>query len=556
MTGRYIRTLSIALGLFLLLAIWPERAAYAEMATIKQNTRVMERKGEKSRVLARVSSGKRVKVLAREGRWAKIRVDGKTGWVKTSSLSKPQRKTNRKSRFGRKGKNGTAPGDRVGADAVEGVDAPPDDGDESSDKQGSGAADDDDDDDDDGDGGSGEADDGASTSADGGEGVDDENPEVLRTAAKSALRRLDQAESQDNGDSRDSKQKNRDKSGDDDDDDDDVDAGDDDDDEASDLNLRMVVGADKVAMRREPRSRGKTLHTLYKGATLTVLKRSPDRKWYFIENSNGDQGWIRTSAVNAPGAAGYPQLMVRAGSRMGYSNLTQRFFSDGGPNYELAYYDLRSGAATARLGGDVFYHVTPMIVVGADLFYTNTYSTPGIEYQDANGNQTQTPFMMHELEAGGAVGVDFQDSRGILAYARAGYYYSRFGVSDYDDPTVNLARLPSEILNGMVVGGRIEVARLAGPLGLRVGGDVILPMVATRIQTFGLQDGRLVTAEGFWSGAQLTYPIASLNVEAGYRFAFAKTIWEGVSQRPTGALRNAFRKDYTHVISVGVGKAF
>src|ERR1700760_916027 len=100
----------------------------AEKVRTNQSTKLYARAGEQAPVLLKVTEGKTVTVLAKDGRWVKIRVSGRTGWVPRSKLDMPEeeeiaRNTRRRpfvdgrsTRRGFGGENG--PDDRVGADAV------------------------------------------------------------------------------------------------------------------------------------------------------------------------------------------------------------------------------------------------------------------------------------------------------------------------------------------------------------------------------------------------------------------------------------------------------
>ena len=54
-----------------------------------------------------------------------------------------------------------------------------------------------------------------------------------------------------------------------------------------------------------------------------------------------------------------------------------------------------------------------------------------------------------------------------------------------------------------------------------------------------------------------TYQLTrSLGLEAGYRYTYANTEWQGAAQRPTGAVNQSLRTDQMHLVSVGMGMAF
>ena len=61
--------------------------ANAETVRTKKSARVMSRPKGSARVVARVGSGRDLVVVSRQGRWLKVKVNGKTGWVIKSATS-------------------------------------------------------------------------------------------------------------------------------------------------------------------------------------------------------------------------------------------------------------------------------------------------------------------------------------------------------------------------------------------------------------------------------------------------------------------------------------
>jgi uncharacterized protein YgiM (DUF1202 family) len=506
----------VVIGIFVLVAGQDISTAQAEVAKTTKNALVMEQRGEKSRVITRVPPGKTVKVIAREGRWVKVRYQGRTGWVTRTSLTATTavRSTPRRGfvegRTKKRDFSGSGPGDRVGADTVE------------SDGNDTGANSE-----------------GASEGADD-EGEDEAEAGPTRTAVTDAP---EGKASPDNGEDGED-------GGDGEDGEDEIDESDIYEDNS---NQVVLVKALSAELYRRPTSRSTAIRSEVQGTRLVVLKRSTNGEWFLVENTGGDQGWIRSSMVGGLDFS-YPKMLIRTGAHLGYTRLSQSFASDG--LAELANYDIATGAASMAAGGDFLYQVTPVIMLDIDLTYTGTYSSPGIHY-DGQLGPTDIAFMTHEINAGAAGGYNFNSKTGMVAYIRAGYHYNTFRIQDYNDPAVNRPKLPSEILQGPTFGAHLDIPHLSGKMGMRIGGDV-LPVLASRVQTAGFQDGALDSAFAAWGAARLTYQLSSqLSVEAGYRYAYAKTAWTGPSQRnTTGALLESSRRDMTHLLSAGVGAAF
>src|SRR5688572_10940142 len=97
-------TLILALGLSLGVPILPGAVsvARAEEVETRQASNVYAANRENSRVVARVKAGTPMQVLQRSGRWLKVRVAGRTGWVPRSVLAAadaPEKKPPRKEPF-------------------------------------------------------------------------------------------------------------------------------------------------------------------------------------------------------------------------------------------------------------------------------------------------------------------------------------------------------------------------------------------------------------------------------------------------------------------------
>src|ERR1043165_6069933 len=104
------------------------RPADAEKVKTNQSTKLYSRAGEQSPVVMKLKPGQSMTVLAKDGRWLKVRVSGRTGWVPRSKVDMPDdeeigRNTRRRpfvdGRGTKRGFGGeSGPEDRVGADAT------------------------------------------------------------------------------------------------------------------------------------------------------------------------------------------------------------------------------------------------------------------------------------------------------------------------------------------------------------------------------------------------------------------------------------------------------
>lgn len=468
----------------------------AETVRTTKKTRVMARPGEKSRVIARIPSGTNVKVLSRQGRWIKVRADGRTGWItrssanSTRSANTPVRKTRRKAfvegRSTRRGFSGGAPRDRVGADAIE----------------------------------------------DDEEMIEDDEP--VRVAAKTKRTAKRKARSRDTDDEMEDEEDFEDEE------------------EAEEPAAKIVVASAESELMSKPSSRADGVALVEPGQKLTVIEEDGD--WMLVEDADGEEGWIRTKDVSERFT--YPKMLKRGGASIGYASLGSLFASDG--TGELANYKMTSAAATLSIGGDVVYKYSDKYMIGGDARYTGMRASPGIRFSNAMGQTADIGFIQHELSLGGSVGYNMKNKSGMVIYGRAGYHYGKLSINNVGDFEQNLAYLPSEILQGITIGAHADLPRLTDKMGLRLGVDALYPS-GKRTQTKGLEDGAVSSVFAAWAVGHLVYQWKpNLTLEGIYRYSYSKTDWLGAAEgtmRPHGATEAA-RKDVGHTAMVGLGRQF
>src|SRR5262245_17007051 len=122
--ARFVALVVLILGML----AWPS-IGLAEKVKTNQSTKLYTRAGEQSPVLLKLKAGQTMTVLAKDGRWLKVRVSGRTGWIPRSKVDMPpdedeiSRNTRRRpfvdGRGTKRGFGGeSGPEDRVGADAT------------------------------------------------------------------------------------------------------------------------------------------------------------------------------------------------------------------------------------------------------------------------------------------------------------------------------------------------------------------------------------------------------------------------------------------------------
>ncbi|MBK9030235.1 MAG: SH3 domain-containing protein [Myxococcales bacterium] len=458
--------------------------AHAERVRTTDRVKVYRNTGEQSGVVTKVAEGTTLKVLKTEGRWLKVRVNGRTGWITRSNVTSLDdddvpRNTRRRpfvdGRSTRRGWGDGAPEDRVGADATD-----PDDGDAGDDQ---------------GDRGGGTA---RGRDDDKG-GGDDED--------------CDDCDERDRGD-------------------DDVDAV-----------AMVVVTAPRTKLYPRASRKAKSSRTLRRGARLIVLERDAD--WVRVEFDD-DAGFVRADDV-ADADARPPRVarQIFTKARLGFASLGGTFTSDGPAANPLARYQLGSTAISVNLGVEVAYAYKRDYFLGGGVEYLGCVATPGIRY-----GSEDIGFKTHDVDLRVIGGYDLRDRRGTVVWGRVGYHVGILSMSNL----MNAANIPSETFRGPAIGASVTMPRLTPTIGVAAALDLVYP--GTRSQTQGNEDGALDGAMGLMAGLTGAYAWKpAWNLEAAYRFGYAKTAWTGPSNRGTGS-NAAERVDKNHVVTVGLARTF
>jgi SH3-like domain-containing protein len=512
-------------------------AADTEKVEARQAADVFATPGEQARVVTHVRAGKEMVVLQTKNRWLKVRVNGRTGWITRSNVSpielaEPEKPVKRRRPFvegrsTRRGSRGNAPSDRVGADAT--------DGDEEADSS------------------------------------DDDDATLKKERKRARIKRKkaqarekdEEILDEDDQDALESGEESHSKKSDDDEDDDEDEEeakkDDDEDEEEAKKDDReyVIVKVASAKIYEEQSTKSDELNAASEGSKLFVVER--DGKWIKVEDEEGNAGWVKASKVEDGGGGGgsykWEKLAKRARAGLGYESMTQNFSSNGAtdPNYKLS-----SAAAVLWLGGDVLYDYSPKYLIGADLGYKLAIASPGIRYANDAGEAVNIGFKTHKVDLGVRGGYKLSKDTGMAAYARLGYHYERFGINNVSNFEKNLAYLPSEILQGVTIGGIFEMPKLTDKFAVRASFDY-LKLLASRKQTVNLEDGSSSSPSALWLNLGTVYDWKpAWKITGDYQFTYAKTAWSGQvdgSMRPQMAT-SANRKDSSHLLMLGLGHSF
>jgi hypothetical protein len=430
------------------------RPAGAEKVKTNQTAKLYSRAGEQSPVILTVKSGQTMTVLAKDGRWIKVRVSGRTGWIPRSKVDLPNddeeiaRNTRRRpfvdGRGTRRGFGGeSGPDDRIGADATgDGDDAPRpggkvarnDDGDPPARKKSRG---------DDGD---------------------------ARPARKS--RGDDDASSAKDGD---------------------------DGDDAKEAPRPTAHVAKTTDIYNEPSAGSDASFTAGPRTALYVVEDKG--KWTFVENDEGDAGYVLTSKLDIDATAGGPHTrMIDLRGRLGFAQVNQSVSTPGGTSPVPDNYSAGSSSIGIALGGEVLYPYQKRYWFGGELGYAFTTTLfGGIQNKDKT-----IGFSFHNFNLRALAGYDLEDKRGMIAFARLGYHYDSFQVANVNDLMQNTARIPSQIIQGPTIGGGLAIPRLTDSLGLQASLDLMV-IGASLEQTKNLEDGTGPGAKAVYLGSALNY---------------------------------------------------
>ncbi|HEX3759028.1 MAG TPA: SH3 domain-containing protein [Kofleriaceae bacterium] len=490
------------------------RPADAEKIKTNQTAKLYSRAGEQSPVILKLKSGQTMTVLAKDGRWIKVRVSGRTGWIPRSKVDLPDddeelaRNTRRRpfvdGRSTKRGFGGEGgPDDRIGADATgDGDDAPAPAG------------------------------------------------KVARAAAKNDAKDDDRParkkpRASDDDDDKPAKSSKSSK--------DDADDKGDGDDSAGDKEPTRPTAhvAKSTDIYNEPNASSDASFTAGPKTALYVVEEKG--KWTFVENDEGDAGYVLTSKLDIEASAGGPRARrIELTGGLGIAVIGQSLSTTGGQAGVPDTYSAGSSTIGLALGGDVLYPYQKRYWLGGDLAYAYTTTLfGGIQ----NMNKT-VGFSFHDFNLRALGGYDLQNKYGMVVFGRLGYHYESFQISNYADFTQNTAKLPNQIIQGPTLGAGLAIPKLTPSLALDASLDTML-IGASLKQTQNLEDGTGPGAKAFYLGAALRYHWKpKFDLRAGLDISYTSVSFSGPA--PTTSMRGHTSKspssgsDTNYALALGV----
>jgi SH3-like domain-containing protein len=550
--------------------------AAAEKVKTNQPTKLYAGPGEQKKVLLKVKPGQNMTLLEQEGRWLKVRVNGRTGYVPRSKVdmaddSEIARNTRRRpfvdGRSKRRGFGGEAgPDDRVGADAV---------GEGKEDSGGSSG--DEDDEEDEPKPKKMAAKSKASDDEDEDETPKKKSPKALKASSKSKSDDEDEDEDTPKKPAKASKSKDDDEDEDkpkkaskSDDDEDDAKAKDDEDVDDSktpepEEDKRPVAHVQKkVSVFDSPDADSD--EKFVARPTDILYPMDEKGKWTEVENEEGDKGWVETEYLDLEGGAvgGAKKRQIDVGARLGLMFIQQGMRSPTSTNLKVPdNYNIQTSAVALSLGAGYAMPVKKKYIVGGELTYDYANTLLGGVHYDIDGPDgpmpaVNTKLTIHNINVRGMAGYDFKKKSGMAIFGRLGFRYQSYLVDGYADPAKNPAKIPQEIVKAPTLGIGFAMPRLTDKLGLSVALDTIL-IGASITQTKGLEDGGAPTLKAFVFGTGLTYAWKkNMALRATYDLRYMGIDFGLLLATSTRGHMggDTTRVDFFHMVTFGIDKPF
>jgi hypothetical protein len=518
--------------------------ADAEKVKTNQSTKLYAGPGEQKKVLLKVKSGQNMTLLAQEGRWLKVRVSGRTGYVPRSKVDMADdgeiaRNTRRRpfvdGRGKKRGFGGEGgPEDRIGADAI-----------------------------------------GEGMEDEGGEDEEEEEDEPAKKPVKAAAKAKpsdDEEEEEDEPAKKPTKAAAKAKPSDDEEEDDPLEDDEEVDDEKTgepeEEDKRPTARvAKKVSVFAEADSESEEQFTARPTDVLYPVESKGN--WTAVENEEGDFGWIETKFLETEdggGGGGPRKRQIDVGARLGTMIIQQAMRTAGSTNLKVPdNYNIGTSSLTLSLGGAFMMPFKAKYILGAEagydysktLFGGITYDPPDVMGQPATPPVT-VGVTVHNINVRAMGGYDLRGKRGTAVFGRLGYRYQSFLIPDYSDPVKNPAKIPQEVIKGPTLGVAMAMPRLTGKIGLKVALDVML-FGANLTQTRGLEDGASPSLKAVTLGTGVIYKF-----KKQFDLAFNYDLrYMGIDFGPPlmSSTRghmgtNVTRTDIFHMVTIGVAKPF
>ena len=526
------------IALILLIVLGTAGGAAAEKVKTNQSTKLYAGPGEQKKVLLKVKSGQAMTVLSEDGRWLKVRVQGRTGYVPRSKVDRAEddfvRNTRRRpfvdGRSRRRGFGGEAgPDDRIGADSI----------------------------------GEGREDEGAS------EPEEDEEEDAPKKPIKKAKPPVDEEEDEPKKPAKkakpaDDEEEDEEKVADDEEEVDDSKTGEPEEDEAD--KRPTARATKKVSVFEEADEESEEKFGARPSDVLYPVESKG--KWTAVENEEGDFGWVESEYLEMEdgggGGGGMKKRQIDVGARLGLMFIQQGMRTAGSTNLKVPdNYNIGTSSVTLSLGGAITMPFKKKFILGAEVAYDYSKTLFGGVFYDPDGPNMPMPgvntgLTIHNFNLRGMAGYDLKKKSGAAIFGRLGFRYQSYLVDGYASATTNPARIPQEKMQAPTLGVGFAMPRLTDKIGLKVTLDTIL-LGASLTQTKGLEDGTSPTLKAVTFGTGVTYKWKKkMDIQANYDLRYMGI---GFGPPPATSMRghmgtNVTRTDIFHMVTAGIVMPF
>jgi hypothetical protein len=539
-------------ALILLIVLGTFSVAYAEKVKTNQSTKLYAGPGEQKKVLLKVKSGQNMTLLSQDGRWLKVRVQGRTGYVPRSKVDMADdgeiaRNTRRRpfvdGRSRRRGFGGEAgPDDRVGADAL-GEGREEDEGDSGDEEE--------------------EEEEEEPRARSRQASRDEEEDEPKRPIKKPKPRPADDEE-EDEDEPRKSSADDEDEesSSEDDEEVDDSKTGEPEEDEADKRPTARVAKKVSVFEDADDESEEKFVAR----PTDVLYPVESKGRWTAVENEEGDYGWIETEylEMDDSGGGSIKKRQIDLSARLGVMFIQQGMRTSGTQNLKVPdNYNIGTSSVTIAVGAGILMPMKKKYLVGGELAYDYSKTLLGGIFYDPDGAQMPMPGVntgvaIHNFNLRATAGIDFKKKSGMALLGRLGYRYQSYRVDNFDDMAKNPAKIPQEIIKAPSLGVALLLPRLTQKIGMRASLDAVI-FGASLEQTRGLEDGASPSLKAVTFGTGFNYKWKKkMDLVATYDLRYM-----GINFGPPLASStrghmgtNITRTDFFHMVTVGLGMPF
>jgi hypothetical protein len=315
----------------------------------------------------------------------------------------------------------------------------------------------------------------------------------------------------------------------------------------------------KVAVYDEPDEESESPFSVR--PTDTLFPGETKGSWTFVENADGDGGWIQTDLLEMGEGGGSGKRVIDVRARAGIMIIQQGMRTAGSNLVDVPdNYNIGTSSVTIALGGGI------MIPRGKYLFggeMTYEYSKTlggGVFYdKDKSGPEpgVNIGMVVHNVNVRGMAGIDLKKKSGMSLLGRLGYRYQGFLIDNVADMAANPAQLPSEVVKGPTLGAALAIPQLTDKIGLRFTLDTML-FGASITQTKGLEDGASPSITAIVLGTGLLYRMKAFDLQAAYDLNYMGVDFGAPLAASTRVHMgtNVKRTDIFHQITFGIAKGF